>query len=63
MIWLSGANHQGTLQSVALSFTQGKLGMAKVVYYFTSELEIGKGEHCGQEGVHMALVPPEAGKC
>lgn len=35
------ANHQGILQSVALPFIQGKLGMAAVVYSFTSELGMG----------------------
>lgn len=60
MTWLSGAKHQGILQSVSLPFTQGKLGMAVVVYSFISELGMGQGEHCEQEGVHMALA---SGKC
>lgn len=35
MIWPSVASHQGTLQSVALLFMQGKQGMAEVVYSLT----------------------------
>lgn len=60
MTWLSGANHQSILQSVALPFTQEKLGMVTVVYSFISKLGMGQGEHYGQEGVHMALA---LGKC